>query len=579
MLVKDVGLVINMEARGDSGPSLMFETSSLNGGLISELATSSARPVTNSLMYEIYRIMPNDTDFSTFKQAGVPGFNFAFIDHATSYHAATDTVQNLNPASLQDQGESVLALTRHFSDLDVLDSRTPDRIYFNIIGRTIIHYSKRCALILTFIAALWSIALAVRALHSREARLVRIMAALMYVVVSILVAYGISWLTITLLDLIGLRQLAAHYVAGRYETALVILILSFCWWCYGWFRRRMTWWDIYLANTVLWNLFALLAMWFLPGASYWFLWPLICCLCVATLLLTPATRSNRLILRLAVGLSVAATLVVVSPTIRLIFIGMGLTMTRFIVVDIVLIATAIVPQLEQFGLDNKGRLGALLAITGAVVMGWAIAGTTNTEITPTLDNLFYVEVPRDQKAIWASVDKRPDAWTAQFLSQKPETVNLQTFWPDMDDTYLSYPASVAVLPPPELLLVKDSVTTDGRTVRLMIRSARGAPVVHLRLDPHEAEITAVGAENSITALNGLENARVPIFELEYYNPPDQGFYVTIHSTSSAIIHGKIADDSYGLPQLIAGQSKRPPLIIPLPTSLADTIRVIVGFSV
>src|SRR5690606_16680614 len=58
---KDVGVALNFEARGHRGPSLMFQTSPENGGLIRTYAEAVARPVANSAGAEVYRRMPNDT--------------------------------------------------------------------------------------------------------------------------------------------------------------------------------------------------------------------------------------------------------------------------------------------------------------------------------------------------------------------------------------------------------------------------------------------------------------------------------------------------------------------------------------
>ena len=69
--VKDVGLVINLDARGDSGPSVMFETSEGNGWLISEYKKAAPHPLAASLSMDVYRLMPNDTNMTIFKREGL----------------------------------------------------------------------------------------------------------------------------------------------------------------------------------------------------------------------------------------------------------------------------------------------------------------------------------------------------------------------------------------------------------------------------------------------------------------------------------------------------------------------------
>ena len=93
--MEKIGLVLNFEARGVSGPVFMFETSAGNGRVIREFARAAPRPVANSLMFEVYRYMRNYTDFAAFEEAGLPGLNFAFIGDAQHYHAPTDDVAHL----------------------------------------------------------------------------------------------------------------------------------------------------------------------------------------------------------------------------------------------------------------------------------------------------------------------------------------------------------------------------------------------------------------------------------------------------------------------------------------------------
>jgi len=78
-LAAQVKAAVNLEARGTSGPSLMFETGSANAWLMHLYESVVARPFTNSMYYVVYKLLPNDTDFTVFKKAGYQGFNFGFI--------------------------------------------------------------------------------------------------------------------------------------------------------------------------------------------------------------------------------------------------------------------------------------------------------------------------------------------------------------------------------------------------------------------------------------------------------------------------------------------------------------------
>ena len=62
-----------------------------------------------SFIAEVFKQMPNDTDFSVSIGAGKPGLDFATAGERNHYHTNRDTIANLNPASLQHHGDNVLA--------------------------------------------------------------------------------------------------------------------------------------------------------------------------------------------------------------------------------------------------------------------------------------------------------------------------------------------------------------------------------------------------------------------------------------------------------------------------------------
>ena len=133
---KEIGLVLNFEARGSSGPSYMLmETNTGNAGLVKEFAAANASfPVSNSLMYSIYKMLPNDTDLTVFRELGnIQGYNFAFIDDHYNYHTAQDDINHLNKNTLAHQGSYLMPLLKYFSNADLSTMQTSeDYVYFTI---------------------------------------------------------------------------------------------------------------------------------------------------------------------------------------------------------------------------------------------------------------------------------------------------------------------------------------------------------------------------------------------------------------------------------------------------------------
>lgn len=130
---KNVGAVVNLEARGTSGASYMFETSRDNAWVVALFARAVVRPATSSLFYTIYQHLPNDTDFSVFKRAGMQGTNFAFIGDALHYHTPLDDLLHLSEATLEMQGANALAMTRAFGQASLTDLPAGDATYFDFL--------------------------------------------------------------------------------------------------------------------------------------------------------------------------------------------------------------------------------------------------------------------------------------------------------------------------------------------------------------------------------------------------------------------------------------------------------------
>ncbi len=129
-----IGVLINVDARGDTGQSLLYQSSPGDAALIDLYARSATRPATSSLYAEVYKILPNDTDMTPFLAAGVTGYNFANIGHVVAYHTPLDNLANLDARTLQSHGDAVLALTRALAGADFATLKSGNAIYADVLG-------------------------------------------------------------------------------------------------------------------------------------------------------------------------------------------------------------------------------------------------------------------------------------------------------------------------------------------------------------------------------------------------------------------------------------------------------------
>ncbi|HMI47335.1 MAG TPA: M28 family peptidase, partial [Gemmatimonadaceae bacterium] len=257
---KDVGVVLNFEARGTSGRSFMFETG--RGNLDVARALRSARDATaGSVFATIYRALPNDTDLSELAVLDLPALNFAFADGVERYHTSHDDIAHLNPGSLQHHGSQMLALARTFGTEPLPRARTGDGVFFDLPIVGLVVYPQGLEIPLAVLALLLVGALVVR---DRKGVVTGVLATLVAVVLSGVVGW-----------IVGAMLHGPAVWSGLYATAVMLLALSVTAACYAIARRWSTPRGLHVGALVVWLVLALALSVWVPGVSYLFTWPLL----------------------------------------------------------------------------------------------------------------------------------------------------------------------------------------------------------------------------------------------------------------------------------------------------------------
>lgn len=135
-----VGAIINLEARGGGGRANMFQTSAQNGAAMQLYATHAEQPAALSLAAFIYSVLPNDTDLTPALEGDYTAYNIAFIGRAGLYHSPLITPDRLDQGSVQDMGDQTLELARALLAKDGIPGKAPDRVFFDWLGVTTVHY-------------------------------------------------------------------------------------------------------------------------------------------------------------------------------------------------------------------------------------------------------------------------------------------------------------------------------------------------------------------------------------------------------------------------------------------------------
>ena len=357
--VDEVGAVVNLEARGSGGPSLMFETSGPDAWLVSRWAAGAPRPFTSSLFSAIYQFMPNDTDLTVFKRRDIPGLNFAFIDGPTHYHTSLDTVANASLGSLQHHGDNALAAVRGLAESN-LDAPPQGRaVFFDLFHAAVVRWPAGLSPVLGILALILSIAAAVMAQRRR-------LATWSSVVLGLLIP--LAALVLTLVLALGLQALLAGafpnpWVARPLPATLAfwLLALAASLGVASLLGRRSNASGLWAGVWIFWSLVGLLLGLFMPGASYLFLVPaLIAGLCGLALGGYPGGRMAASILPVFVaGL-------LWFPILRALYLGLGLLGLVATGVLLSFVFGALAPLVPPSG--SFGRRWVPLAAAAAAVL-------------------------------------------------------------------------------------------------------------------------------------------------------------------------------------------------------------------
>ena len=128
----NVGLMINIEARGPMGPALLFETCPGSEKIMDLYADAAKYHYTYSLTTVVYTFMPNFTDFTIVKDY-IPGMNFSTITDVNHYHTDKDNFSNISQKSIQHYGEQILPIAQEY----VMNDKYADKDYFRAENDTV----------------------------------------------------------------------------------------------------------------------------------------------------------------------------------------------------------------------------------------------------------------------------------------------------------------------------------------------------------------------------------------------------------------------------------------------------------
>lgn len=479
--IADVGLVVNLEARGSSGPSVLVETSGPSHALMRAFADVVPYPNASSLATAVYELLPNDTDFTVFAERGLPGFNLAFIRDAAHYHTPRDALDTLSLRSLQHHAEHVLALTRHFGDADLgaLAETRGDAVFVDVMRRWIVRYPQALALPLALVAAALWIAVT---LAARRRGFVRLRGVALGAFAALLAAALVVGLGILLVAMLEAAQpaLAERWIAAPYrvETAmagLALAALACTWFVARTARLAATPLALGLGGALVWTVLAVASALFLPGASYLPTLPVLGALAAALAVVASRDRPGRAPWHAwALTIGALPTLVLVPPFIAEGFIALGVHLAAPALVLTALAAWSLTPLLDALRGPHPWLLPVLLVGASA---GMLVAGAQRaafSERQPAPSHAAYVTDPGAGVAYFVGPHPGGDEWSRAFMDEAPATLEgARALLPGAPIARAGM-APVLDLPAPVVDVLADTRSGDERRRTLRVGAGRDA---------------------------------------------------------------------------------------------------------
>ena len=149
---------LNLESIGSSGVPVLFETGPGNEWLTDVWARRAPHPRGGSYALEVYKRLPNDTDFSVIKTLGIPGLNFAAVGDSYAYHTPRDSAERLSGDTLRTMGDNAVSVVAALQEVDITRRSPLEGTFFDLAGRVGVSYgalaSRTLALAALFFGAL-----------------------------------------------------------------------------------------------------------------------------------------------------------------------------------------------------------------------------------------------------------------------------------------------------------------------------------------------------------------------------------------------------------------------------------------
>jgi hypothetical protein len=541
----------------------MFETGSANEWLMHLYGKSTLEPVTNSLCYVVYKMLPNNTDFTIFKAAGYQGFNLAFIGDVAHYHTPLDNWENSSPTTLQHQGANALSSVLALANAPDLSAPAADSMFFDVFARTVfvwpIDLVMPAAVAALFLLSLAAVLLVRKGHMTSRQAVYGSLAALANVLLGGALSVGV----LALLRFLGRippmqgPPWIAHPLPMHVGFAALTLLIATA--VAAWFARRAGSWGLWFGGTMLVALMSLTAALIVPAAGYvWLLAAVAAALgCVPSLVAALKDRApSQGAVEFAALFPGLIAFTALLPMLLLLYSALGAPAWPIGSVVLCLTAGFLLPLLANATRAARQRLAWLAAATTFGAICVTVLLPTYSASWPQRVNVEY----------WIDGDSGQAHWWMQTASlHLPGAMGDALKFDQVPrERFPGYPlkgffadAPALKLAPPDLTQIHGASPVHDASsahMELLLRSMRGAPVAFVII-PASANIHGAEVETPSGPLRiKLHQLRNGSTVLQAPGIQEAGLRFAIDAPAGPMA-AQVFDESYGLPEALPDGKK------------------------
>lgn len=550
----DVRLAINMDQFW-VGPPMLVRFSQGNGMLIQALArsASSTRPAHISFPFDLFP--SGDTDLSPFVLAGVPGAEINGGGPFTEKHTALDRPELVDPGSLQQAGDQILALVRDLGNQPTLETSAPDQTFFPVMG-ILVHYPNDLAWPFAIGAGVCFLGTIVYGLHNRQLTWrglgLGFFAFLLSLVLSVVIA-NLIWRGILALHPEYAYTSVSMYRQklsddSLYAIGLIVLALAVVASSVVVARKKVATLDLVAGALMIWLPLTITTTLLVPATSYLFTWVLLAGSLALLLALTQRSGKDAWVLS-GLGFLVSTILAIflwiplfyfailagpMSPDTPLLSMMVGLA---------ALWLGSTTPMLDWITSPSRWPLpaAALLVALGFLVAGHFLVGKSSPP--PLVNPIGYWLDANEGEAFWVAFSDELDERQANLLVDPVRRPYTELLSEAPQYSVLTSSAPMLDLDGPRLEVLADEWAADRRAVQARVTTSMHDSVYIII--PKESPLLAITVpKNERTELPPVENRE---WVLRFVGMPVEGIEITFEFSGTGPIQFLLIEERTGLP--------------------------------